>query len=200
MVLRGQKRPFFAILAKISLKPVFWRFWGFSAILGAILRRGNPEILEIGEKGENRHFGGFWGVSGGDPGGTQGGPIYPPQGGLSGGGKKVPILSRLGELLNTLQNVHPRGPGGPPGTPPLGGPPEPVRDIPPPSVPHPQGGGTDGWASGVWVPSNSPSSTCPTFRSARSLSVSSDGGWVPAPPPPTIRGDSPDNVISLRWC
>ena len=48
-------------------------------------------------------------------------------------------MSRLGELLNTLQNVHPRGPGGPPGTPPLGGPPETVLGIPPPAVPHPLG-------------------------------------------------------------
>ena len=36
------------------------------------------------------------------------------------GKKKCPILSRLGELLNTLQNVHPPGPpgrGGPRGSP-----------------------------------------------------------------------------------
>ena len=176
---------------------------GILAILGVFGRfRSNFVRLKPRNPG-NRRKGGksaFWGVLGGFWGRSRGDPYTPPGGACPGGGKKVPILSRLGELLNTLQNVHPRGPGGPPGTPPLGGPPEPARDIPPPSVPHPQGGGTDGWASGVWVPSNSPSSTCPTFRSARSLSVSSDGGWVPAPPPPTIRGDSPDNVISLRWC
>ena len=35
--------------------------------------------------------------------------------------EKVQHLSRLGELLNTLENVHPRAPG-PPGDPPRGGP------------------------------------------------------------------------------
>ena len=75
----------------------------------------------------------FWGVPGGVPGGPRGAP--PGPGGPGRGGKKcgnflgvcdsysekVQHLSRLGELLNTLENVHPRAPG-PPGDPPRGGP------------------------------------------------------------------------------
>ena len=62
----------------------------------------------------------------GDPRGT---PPGPPWGPPKIGGE---ILSRLGELLNTLQNVHPRGvPGGPRGRPwrgrPRGSPPGPPR-------------------------------------------------------------------------
>ena len=58
---------------------------------------------------------------------SQGGPPQTPQNGQKRPGKKCPILSRLGELLNTLRNVHifrrrPGGPpGGPPRTPPPGG-------------------------------------------------------------------------------
>merc|ERR1712240_357161 len=75
----------------------------------------------------NRHFGGFWAP-------TEyqilwkRGVLGVPQGGYSRGVYPVParksrknrnsILSRLGELLNTLENVHPPGPGGPPGGPP----------------------------------------------------------------------------------
>ena len=75
------------------------------------------------------------------PGGSRGGPGGPPggprrRGGPRAGGakicgnfwgvchsysEKVQHLSRLGELLNTLENVHPRAPG-PPGDPPRGGP------------------------------------------------------------------------------
>ena len=76
----------------------------------------------------------FGALPGGGPGGPPGGPGG-PRGGRAGGGKicgnflgvchsyseKVQHLSRLGELLNTLENVHPRAPG-PPGDPPAGGP------------------------------------------------------------------------------
>ena len=57
-------------------------------------------------------------------------------------------MSRLGELLNTLQNVHPRGPPGPPGGPPLaGGPPGSRFWTPPRGVPR--------------VPRNTPASSPP---------------------------------------
>ena len=73
----------------------------------------------------------FGPLPGGSRGGPRGGPAGP--GGPGGGGKicgnflgvchsyseKVQHLSRLGELLNTLENVHPRAPG-PPGDPPRG--------------------------------------------------------------------------------
>ena len=56
------------------------------------------------------------------------------------------ILSRLGELLNTLQNVHPRGAPGPPrGGPPGGSPP------PPAGIPS---RGVGGW---LGIPAYSPS-------------------------------------------
>ena len=74
-------------------------------------------------------------VFGALPGGSRGAPGGPRRapGGRAGGGKicgnflgvchsyseKVQHLSRLGELLNTLENVHPRAPG-PPGDPPRG--------------------------------------------------------------------------------
>ena len=76
----------------------------------------------------------FWGPPGGVPGGPRGAPGGPggarPGGAKFGGNfwgvchsysEKVQHLSRLGELLNTLENVHPRAPG-PPGDPPRGGP------------------------------------------------------------------------------
>ena len=50
--------------------------------------------------------------------------------------RKCPILSRLGELLNTLRNVHPGPPGGGPGTPRGGGSREGPQGDPP------------GWVSG----------------------------------------------------
>ena len=76
----------------------------------------------------------FWGPPGGVPGGPRGAPAGPGGAGPGGGkicgnflgvchsySEKVQHLSRLGELLNTLENVHPRAPG-PPGDPPAGGP------------------------------------------------------------------------------
>ena len=76
----------------------------------------------------------FWGPPGGVPGGPRGAPAGPGGAGPGGGkicgnflgvchsySEKVQHLSRLGELLNTLENVHPRAPG-PPGDPPRGGP------------------------------------------------------------------------------
>ena len=77
--------------------------------------------------------GGFRGVPRGGPRGVSGGPRGAPAGpprarGPDPGNGRVELrhqhLSRLGELLNTLENVHPRGPprlGGSPGPP--GGPP-----------------------------------------------------------------------------
>ena len=84
------------------------------------------------------HFGGFsgllhraldriWGVS---RGGRFPAQFVPKM------AKKKFNLSRLGELLNTLRNVHPRPPGGVPGGPPGGAP------------RGPPGGGSWGWVSG----------------------------------------------------
>ena len=74
------------------------------------------------------------GPRGGSRGAPGGGPRPRAPGGPGGGkicgnfwgvchsySEKVQHLSRLGELLNTLENVHPRAPG-PPGDPPRGGP------------------------------------------------------------------------------
>ena len=114
-------------------KPRFWPFWGVF---------GLPRRHLLMEKGGS---GGSRGVPlGGCPGG-----VYP------GGAKKpeksgCPILSRLGELLNTLENVHPPGPGGPPGAPPdptspRGCPPRPPEYTRGGSVsrPHPVGSVSD---------------------------------------------------------
>ena len=90
--------------------------------------------------------GGPLGTPPGDPpgGGVPGGPRGGPRGAPGGpGGQKSGVpretarvelihqhLSRLGELLNTLENVHPPRPGGSRGAPP-GGPPGGVRGPPP---------------------------------------------------------------------
>ena len=109
---------------------------------GAPRARKFPEIPP-GPRGppggpRRAHFGGFWGllhraldrIWGGIPGGVFPAQFVPKM------AKKKFNLSRLGELLNTLRNVHPRPPGGgrrgAPGGPP-GGPP---------------GGGSPGWVSG----------------------------------------------------
>merc|ERR1711873_38664 len=78
----------------------FWAYPPETAILGVF---GLPQNTKYYGKG------GFWGV----PQGGHFGGVYP------GGGRKCrknrnSILSRLGELLNTLENVHPPCPGGPP--------------------------------------------------------------------------------------
>ena len=86
-------------------------------------------------------FGGSWGgqkppflgVPGGVPGGAPGGPRGAPGGPPGPGGPRVYknsfrvgyctiFVSRLGELLNTLENVHFFAPRGPPRDPPRGGP------------------------------------------------------------------------------
>ena len=85
--------------------------------------------LRRAKKGSKK--GVFWGVLGPpwDPPGGSRGPGGARGGDFPGGaffGVRVKIahqhLSRLGELLNTLRNVHPRDPprGGPPGGPPRG--------------------------------------------------------------------------------
>ena len=85
-------------------------------------------------------FGGSWGgqkppflgVPGGVPGGAPGGPRGAPGGPPGPGGPRVYknsfrvgyctiFVSRLGELLNTLENVHFFAPRGPPRDPPRGG-------------------------------------------------------------------------------
>ena len=113
---RGAREPIFAILAILGgFRDLggFWPFWGFSASFLIPFRL-------------------FLGGSPPPPLSTPHTP-YTPQ---------IPhfvpeirknrnfILSRLGELLNTLQNVHPRGPPGPPGAPRRG----------PPGMSTPQGG------------------------------------------------------------
>ena len=117
--------------------------------IGGHLGESPPELACVGTP-----RGGLRGGPGGVPrGGPQGTPRRPPSGGVPGGPRGGPggaifpgfpknansgfrprekaqvklrphHLSRLGELLNTLENVHPRGPprlGGSPGPP--GGPP-----------------------------------------------------------------------------
>ena len=95
----------------------------------ALVRRLPPEGVPGGVSGGSQ--GGSWGAPprgarpagpGGRPGGSRGGVRNP----LLRRSAQVKLahqhLSRLGELLNTLENVHPRGPPGPPGrTPPPGG-------------------------------------------------------------------------------
>ena len=108
-------------------------------------------------------------------------------------------MSRLGELLNTLQNVHPRGARGAPGAPrgaPLGGPPgdpdsPPLRGYPP---------GSDSPAQSArfpnLVPPRRPSvrsvSDPQTFaassvRPGRSSQTLMTRAWVPSPPPMLLR-------------
>ena len=77
--------------------------------------------------------GGSRGDPPGGPGGSRGGPRRRALSRWDRVDLKHQHLSRLGELLNTLENVHPRDP--PPGGPP-GGPPRGVRD-PPPGGPFP---------------------------------------------------------------
>ena len=106
---------------------------------------GPPGTPQRGVPGGS--LGGPWGPPWGPPpeGGSRGGPGGGPRGAPGGpGGQKSGVpretarvelihqhLSRLGELLNTLENVHPPRPGGPggapPGGPPRGGPGTPPR-------------------------------------------------------------------------
>ena len=96
-------------------------------------------------------------------------PVYPPELEKSRKNRNF-ILSRLGELLNPLRNVHPRGAPGPPGGPPQGGPPA-------PGLYTPQGGW---WMAGEalgYTPCLSPQPLFPRdasgglFRTRTSLST-----------------------------
>ena len=151
-------------------------------------------------------LGPFWGVPGGvlgDPqntpflGGPGGGQNRPPRGPRAGRRdpekmqKKyspiflmrersqigVQILSRLGELLNTLENVHPRGPGAPRGPPGAPGQPPPTVPVSPRGLVLPRPHGR------VCFGSSNPGAAGARVRPGGSSQTPMPPAWVPSRPP-----------------